>query len=101
MPMMAFRTMNATIAEERAAGITGPSTGSSSIALAEHRVDRAHDRDHVRHLAADQDVRQDREIGEGGPAPLHAVGLGAAVGHEVAAHLAARALDARVGLALG
>src|SRR6266404_2503558 len=102
--MMAFRTMKPTIAEYSAAGISGavPATRSPSpVDLAEHRVDRPHDRDHVRHLAADENVRQDREIREGGAAPLHPVGLGAAVGDEITAHLAPRAFDPRIRLSLG
>src|SRR4051812_14596265 len=36
----------------------------SPVHLAEHRIDRAHDRDDVRDAGAGQDVRQDRQIGE-------------------------------------
>ena len=41
------------------------------------------------------------EIAERGAAPLEAVGLGAAVGDQVAADLAARAFHPRVAFALG
>ena len=46
-------------------------------------------------------MREHRKVGEGGPAPLHAVGLGSPVGDEVAAHLSARTFHARVAFALG
>src|SRR5439155_463545 len=73
---------------------------SSSVDLAEHRVDGAHDRDDVRHLVAGDDVRQHREVREGGAPPLEAIGLRAAVADEVAADLAARAFHPRVAFAL-
>src|SRR5215831_7957581 len=69
--------------------------------LAKDGIDGAHDGDHVGNLVTGKDVWENGEVGEGGPAPLHAVGLGAAVGDEIAADLAAGALDARVRLALG
>src|SRR5216683_3061548 len=72
-----------------------------AVDLAEDGVDGAHDGDDVGDLVAWDDVREDGKVGERGPAPLHPVGLGAAVGDEIAADLAAGALDARVGLALG
>src|SRR2546430_17107744 len=72
-----------------------------AVDLAEHGIDGAHDGDDVGDLVAGDDVREDGQVGERGSAPLHPVGLGAAVGDEIAADLAAGALDARVGLALG
>src|SRR5262249_36844376 len=62
---------------------------------------RAHDGDDVGDFVAGDDVGQDREIREGRAAPLHAVGLGAAIADDVAADLPTRAFDPRVPLALG
>src|SRR6266498_52922 len=102
MPMMTFRMMKPTMKAWTAGGIRAspphptlsPSRGrgnrrkASSVHFSEHGVDGAHDGDDGGDLAADEDVRQDGEVGEGGAAPLHPVGLRAAVGEEVAAHLA-------------
>src|SRR5678816_1536393 len=64
----------------------------SPVDLAEDGVDGTHDGHHVGDLAPRDDVRQHGQIGEGGAAPLHAVGLGPAIAHDVAADLAPRAL---------
>src|SRR4026207_104486 len=98
MPMTTFSTTNPTT---NASSASQAMTGMLAVDLAEDGIDGAHDRDHVGHPAADQDVREHREVGEGGTAPLHAVGLGPPVGDEVAAHLAARPFHARVALSLG
>src|SRR6185295_19116244 len=98
MPMMTFSTTNPTMNASSAAQTM---TGMLAVDLAEDGIDRAHDRDHIGHPAADQDVGEHREVGERGAAPFHAVGLGAPVGDEVAAHLPARSLHACVALALG
>src|SRR5882672_3230778 len=74
---------------------------ASTVDLAEDGVDRTHDGDDVGDLVARDDVWQEGQVRERGTAPLHAVRLGRAVGDQVAADLAARALDAGVRLALG
>src|SRR5437016_2982990 len=81
--------------------ISSEKTGDMlAVDLPEHRIDGAHDRHHVGDLVAGDDVRQHGQVAEGGAAPLQAVRLGPAVGHQVAAELAARALHPRVALAL-
>src|SRR5258707_2465883 len=72
----------------------------SAIHLAKHRINRPHDRDDIRDFVARNDVRKDRQVGEGGAPPLHPIGLRTAVRDQVAADLAAWSLDARVALAL-
>src|SRR6266513_335097 len=123
--MIAFRTMNASSVYQATGGrVIGPRSARpvSSVGglrrgatrlrsacrfawwlpinLAEDGIHRAHDRDDIRHLVARDDVRQHGEVREGRAAPLHPVGLGAAVADDVAADLAARPLDTRVPLAL-
>src|SRR5688572_24766423 len=116
MPITALRTMNGAmrsttqagrdaiiprlLSSRASLGMTPGHVEGSSIDLAEDGIDGAHDGHDVRHLVAGHDVRQDREVRERGAAPFHAVRLGAAVGNQVTAHLAARALHAHVRLPL-
>src|SRR5262245_34755326 len=87
--------MNAVIAYTSAGGSV-----ILAVHLAEHGIDRTHDRHHVRYLVPGHDVGQDGQVRKGRPPPLHAVRLRPAVAHDVAADLAPRALHPRVALAL-
>src|SRR5258708_7156193 len=73
---------------------------SSSVHLAPHGVDRGDDRDRVGDEPAPHHVRQTLDVDERWGANVHAIWLGGAVGCDVAADLAARALDRHVDLAL-
>src|SRR5438105_2674253 len=56
-------------------------------------IDRRDDRHRVGHQPTPQHHRQGLQIDEGWIADPHAVGLGAAIAHQVATELAARLLD--------
>ena len=70
---------------------TSPITGSTD----------EHDDDGVGQEAAAHHQRQALQVHEARPPDVHPVGLGPAVGHQVAAELAAGGLDGHVDLALG
>src|SRR5215217_5270439 len=98
-----------TLASERRAIRTAPRTAprrwgtasSSSVDVPEHGVDRGDDGHRVGDEAAAHHVRQALEVEERRAAHVHPVRPGAAVAGDVAAELAARALDRHVDLALG
>src|SRR5690349_19294885 len=114
MPMTTFSTMKPTSASTASGGsVMGAGSASparavgglaemvsggvrSSVYFTKDGIDGAHDGHDVGDLHAGQDVRQHREVGERSAAPLEPVGLRPAVGDELTADLAARALDASV-----
>src|SRR5689334_8358278 len=118
MPMTTFSTMKPTSASTASGGsVMGAGSASparavgglaemvsgcvrSSVDFTKDGIDGAHDGHDVGDLHAGQDVREHREVGERSAAPLEPVGLRPAVGDEITADLAARALDAPVALAL-